>query len=254
MKRIILAALAAFVVLAPLYAETEIGYRANNGVKTQFVASSTPLPVTISGGSVNSSFVTEAGVATAAVLDSGGRVKVNLSSTTVTLTTTPSFVDSGGTASSAALTATGKIPVDVTGSFVRATTGVATSAVTDGNGALYVNVSTPAGATASVNLANAASIGTGITLNAISSVGTTTIIKAADICSGTSAPFWLNVAVTGTTSVVRCLSTGSTATDSCTAMQAGDYLNLYVSTNTPNLGVVCPSTVSAATVSWEIWK
>lgn len=266
MKRIILAALAAFVVLAPLYAETEIGYRDDAGYRTRFVASSTPLPVDplpgsisslpvniVSGIAVSSSFITEAGVATAAVVDSGGRVKVNLSSTTVTLTTTPSFVDSGGTASSAALTAAGKIPVDVTSPFVRATTGVATSAVTDSDGALHVNITSPGGTTATVDIGNTLSVGTGIMLQSISSVGST-LIKAEDICSGTAAPFWLNLAVGGTASIVRMTRSGSTATDSCTPMQAGDFLNLYVSTNTPNIGVVIPSTVSAATVTWEIWK
>jgi len=227
-RKTLLAALLAAFVVSPLVAATEQGYRgdANQVVP---VATSTPLPVAIYGGSINASlsaFVSPTGVATAAVVDSSGYTYVNVA--TGSLNSTPSFVDVSEVASAAMLNAYGQVPV---------------------------NLSNPVtGATAAVAISNGLAVETGIVLQGAGAVATDTITKVSDLASGTTIPFWINVQNTGAVNLLKVSEAGSTATDSASFLAPGDVLNIYVGTNTPNLGLIAPSTGAVGAYGLEIWQ
>lgn len=229
-RKILLAAiLAAFVASPALYAAGAVGYTGNANEVIP-VASSTPLPVAILGGTLNASlsaFVAPGGVATAAVVDSGGRILVNVA--TGSLNTTPSFSNPAGVASSAPLTTAGQVAVLLSHPIT--------------------------GATAAVAISNGLAVETGLVLSGNAAIATNTITLLSSLASATAIPFWVNVQNTGgSVNVLKIPAAGSTATNSACYLAPGEILNLYVGTNTPNLGLICPSTGAAGTIGWEIWK
>jgi hypothetical protein len=224
------------------------------------------LPVNVTSGLENvfPSFKNSSGVATSAILTSAGKMPAEASqpsgaSYAVNIVNglsgvLPSFVNSAGTATSAALTATGKIPVDVTSPFAKS--GVAESAALDTQNAVYVNGKDPTtGATMPVDIANGLAVELGMDESWVYSIATNSIVLMSTLASGTSIPFWIHMQNTGTNRIQRVKAAGSTATDSTCYLDPGDFLNLYVGTNTPEIGFVGNSANTVvASLGVEIWK
>jgi hypothetical protein len=222
MKRIVLAALAAFIVCAaPVHAATGVAYQGNANQLIP-VASSTPLPVNILGGSINASFsafVSQAGVATAAVTDTAGRLFVNVA--TGSLNTTSSFATSAG---------------------------VATSAYVDSSNRAIVNA-----ATGTVAISNGLAVEQGLTYGSYAAVATNALTLLSDFASGTAVPFWISIQNIGSVNIYKQVP-GTAVSDNALYLPIGDTLTWYVATNTPALGFHAPTTGAVGALAVEITK
>lgn len=231
-KLLVLAALAAFAV-SPTQAATGVAYQGNANQLIP-VASSTPLPVTLTSGGVSSvpvnlvggtitasmsAFVTGAGVATAAVVDGSGYTYVNVA--TGSLNTTPSFVTPTGVASSGLLDSTGRVNANVTTGTVAVSNGLAVE-----NGLISANYA---------------------------AVATDALTLITTYSSGTAIPFWVTVQNVGTVNLHKQLS-GAVVSDSAGYLAPGDSQTWYVATNTPSFGVHAVTTGAVGAVAVEITK